>query len=477
MKVLWPVFLLALAGLQLGPGAFVPREFAAVVPGTVAQDIDVTPKAGWVYIVGTTTSPDYPTTPDAFDRTCGTDGDCNPFVGRFGGIERQADVVLTFIDSAGQIRYSTFLGGAGRDDSPVISVGRDGTVWLAGATRSPTFDGHAGDCAGTFWVARFDPTMRRLQELRCYPWELPPAAAAIDGQGRFWVVGSTTTPGAATAGAYQPQLAGSNDAFVARFAEGQAAPQYATYIGGRASDRGSALAVSPGGAVVVTGRTNSQEFPVVRAVKGALLETSLTLGDAFVAVLDPTGRFLQFSTYWGGSRDDAGSGVAMDAAGNIYVTGQTRSAEMPSTTGAYQARCDPAGTCFDAFVTKFSADGTLLASTFLGGTALDLGREVHVMADGRVVVLGTTQSPDFEVLEPSPIPRLPGVNAEHTFLTVFDSGLSRLLRSGYVGDRETIPNVGTLAVRDEFAFVAGQARDLTGGSTGARTYLRAYRIP
>src|SRR5438094_1116525 len=189
---------IAIAGAQRGSETFAPREFTSVIPGTVAQAITVTPKAGWVYIVGSTTSPNYPTTPDAFDRTCGTDGACNHVQGR-SGLVPQADIVLTLVDSAGQIRYSTFLGGAGQDDNPRIAVASDGIVWLAGATTSPSFEGAGGSCAGSFWIARFDYTLRHLKDLRCFPWALALADLALDSQGRLWLLGSTATPGAATA--------------------------------------------------------------------------------------------------------------------------------------------------------------------------------------------------------------------------------------------------------------------------------------
>ncbi len=469
----------AVAGLQFENSAFSPQEFTAVVGGTVAQDIAPTPKGGWVYIVGSTTAPDYPTTPDAFDRTCGTDGACNPFQSRF-GITRLADTVLTVIDSTGQIRYSTFLGGAGQDDNPRIAVAPDGTVWLAGATTSSTFEGFAGSCSGSFWIARFDYTLKQLQELRCYPWLLALADLALDAQGRLWVLGTTGTPGAATQNAYQRQLAGQLDIFVARFAAGDPTPQYATYLGGRSLDTAAALAIAPGGAVAITGRTSSQDFPVVRAVKSALRETSPVDGDAVVAVLDPAGQALPFSTYWGGSRDEAGNGIAVDQSGNVYATGYTRSAEMPATPGAYDQRCGTDEACngsFDGFIVKFSPTGSLLASTFLGGSELDMGRAVELTSGGKVVALGTTQSRDFPLLNASPSPRTPGVNFEHTYVAVFDDRLTALTRSGFVVDEQFLPNVAVLAVRDGFWFVAGQVTPLTGMASGIGTYVRAMRLP
>jgi hypothetical protein len=477
-SLLFLAFAAAATG-QLASSEFVPREFSAVVRGTVAQDVAATPKAGWVYIVGSTTSPDYPVTADAFDRTCGTDGACNPVQGRF-GISRTADVVLTLVDSSGRIEYSTFLGGASQDDNPRIAVTSDGTVWLAGATSSASFEGFGGSCSGSFWIARFDFTLRHLQDLRCLPWSLGLADIAVDAQQRLWVLGTIGTPGAATANAYQRQLAGQLDLFVARFSADATAPQYATYLGGSGLDTAAALVVAPSGAVALTGRTNSQDFPVVRAFTPTRHETTVTDGDAVVTVLDTGGQALQFSTYFGGSRDETGGGVAVDDAGNVFVTGATRSGDMPVTVGASDTRCGGDGACngsFDAFIAKFSPTGSLLASTFLGGGDLDMGRAIAITRSGRIGALGTTQSADFPLTEPSASGRTPGVNVEHTYLALFDDGLMTQTRAMFVADQQYVPNVSVLTARQGFAFVAGQVTQSTGMASGFGTYVRAVPLP
>ena len=466
----WPTF----------PPTLTPREFTTVVNGTVAEDIAVIP-AGWVYMVGTTTDPNYPTTPDAFDRTCGTDGACNPIPGRFGGLLPIADIVLTVVDSSGRIRYSTFLGGAQLDGIPRIAVSPDGSVWITGQTFSSAFEGFTGSCPGHFFfVARFQKTLKKLDELHCYQWEFAPMDTDVDAQGRLWVLGSTYTFNLATPNAYQRQLAGTSDLLLARFTAGQQAPQYATYLGGSWPEYASALAISPSGAIAVTGETLSNDFPVVRAFKSARLETSPVYGDAIVAVLDPSGQFLQFSTYWGGSRYEAGRGVVFDASGNLYVMGDTRSDDMPVTAGAVRPRCQAEGgfTCSDAFIAKFSSTGSLVASTFFGGIGTDYSRGVQATSDGRVIVVGGTQSRDFPVVNASPSPRPPFVNAEQTYVSVLDDSLTRLMQSGFAGNQQFLPNGGLLALRDRFEFVAAQVTPASGLRSGIiGTYVRAMRLP
>ena len=93
---------------------FTRQEFTRRLIGAVFHDIAITPKGGWIYIIGDTADPSYPTTPRAFGRTCGTDGDCNPFVdSRSFRTLRNLDVAFTVLDPTGQVHYSTFLGGRG----------------------------------------------------------------------------------------------------------------------------------------------------------------------------------------------------------------------------------------------------------------------------------------------------------------------------------------------------------------------------
>ena len=432
----------------------------------------MSPKGGWVYFVGATTLPEYPVTPNAFDRTCGTDGTCNARQGRF-GIERQSDIVLTVLDATGHIQYSTFLGGAGFDDNPRLAVAPNGTVWIAGHTSSPNFENHSAGCTGLF-IARLAFTLDRIEQVQCIGGP-PLNDIALDAEGDLWVLATATSP-AQTLNALQPNHGGLVDMFLARIVAGEAVPRIATHIGGSSLDFPRALAVTPGGGIAVVGSTTSQNFPVVRPLHPSR-STSTVNGDAAVFVLDRSGTFLQFSTYLGGSGDDAANDVAVDGAGNVYITGQTRSADMPVTEGAAVGRCGGASGCFDMFVTKLSATGALLASSFYGGSALDLGRSIALDSEGEPVVLGTTQSADFPLVNAQRFARwTPAVNFEHTFLTVFGRQLERVPKATFVGDEHFLPNVAQFKIDGGYAYVAGQVTTFTGASAYG-TYLSAVKLP
>lgn len=455
--------------------SIVQQRYARVFAGTIAQSLAPSPKGGWTYLVGSTTDANYPTTEGAFDRTCGTDGRCNETVGRF-GLERRSDIVFTVVDAAGETIYSTYIGGAGQDDNPAIAVARDGTVWIAARKATPGLENSTAACAGDLWIARFDYMLRRLEELWCTSGSV--ADLAVDDQDHAWLLGTTSSTPIATVNAFQPTPGGQLDMFVEEFVAGEPAPRMATYLGGSGLDIAMDLAVTPSGAIAIAGYTNSPNYPLVRPVR-SVPPSSVVFNDAVVSVLDRSGRFLQFSTQWGGARDDRANGIAVDRDGNVYVAGSTQSIDMATTAGAADSGCGTDQQCnatLDAFVAKFSATGEVLASTYYGGSGVDFGRGIAWRPNGQVLLLGGTQSADFPLVNSQPFQRWhPAVNFEHSFVATFDDRLSRVMRSAFVGDESYLPNVPRFVIRNEFTYVAGQVTTLT-GATAPGTYLTAVPL-
>jgi hypothetical protein len=197
---------------------------------------------------------------------------------------------------------------------------------------------------------------------------------------------------------------------------------YSTYLGGSAGDFGTAIATDSSGSVYVTGLTYSPDFPTMNPLQpdcnncsynGEVPDT-----DVFVAKLNPSGSALVYSTYLGGSGSDAGNGIAVDAAGDAYVTGSTGSADFPVTAGAFLSTrpgpiCEssvPSYTCTHAFVTELNATGSALVySTYLGGSVSDFAAGIAVDSYGRAYVTGGTTSPDFPATS-APIQPTPTAN-------------------------------------------------------------------
>jgi len=166
---------------------------------------------------------------------------------------------------------------------------------------------------------------------------------------------------------------------------------YSTYLGGTGGDRALAVAVDGGGNAYVTGVTSSRDFP---RTADALQSPATGRTDVFVTKVNPSGTALVYSTFIGGSDDDGGYGIAVDSAGNAYVTGRTRSSPFPTTAGALRTARNGFG---DAFVLKLNPAGSALVySTYLGGRGEnETGMGIAVDAAGAAFVGGRTDSSDF----------------------------------------------------------------------------------
>ena len=165
---------------------------------------------------------------------------------------------------------------------------------------------------------------------------------------------------------------------------------YAGYVGGGNHDYAYGVAVDKAGNTYIAGMTQSDDFPTAAAMKPAKLP--FTYNEAFISKVNPAGNVLLYSTYFGGDGDDSIQAIAVDAAGNAYVTGETHSDDFPLAAPVQSTRGDYG----DAFVTKINAGGNALVySTYLGGNSHDIGNGIAVSATGNAYVVGTTQSTNF----------------------------------------------------------------------------------
>ncbi len=228
-------------------------------------------------------------------------------------------------------------------------------------------------------------------------------ALAVDASGDAYVTGYTLSADfPTTPGAYRTSIVGVGtwDAFVVKLNPSGTAPVYSTFLGGSGSDRGFAIAVDSAGDAYVAGYTNSSDFPTT---PGAL-RTSFTSGgmEGFVTKLNAAGNALLYSTFVGGSADDRAYAIAVDAYGDAFVTGRTKSPDFPITPGAFdptfQNTICGLVLCAHGFVSKISANGSTLAySSYLGGRSSDRGLGIAVDPSGDAYVDGYTNSSDFPV--------------------------------------------------------------------------------
>ncbi len=216
---------------------------------------------------------------------------------------------------------------------------------------------------------------------------------AVDSAGEAYVVGGTQSVNFPTLGALQPGLAGTQNAFVSKINAAGTGYVYSTYLGGGGIDGGQSIAIDGFGNAYIVGFTTSNNFPCVNAIQGGLAGAE----NIFVAKINPAGNGLVFSTYLGGSSQDAGLSVALDSAFNAYLTGATSSPNFP-TANALQPVFG--GGAWDAYVTEINAAGGLVFSTYLGGSLNDQGNGIAIDGGGNVCVAGVTMSMNFPTQNP-----------------------------------------------------------------------------
>jgi hypothetical protein len=214
---------------------------------------------------------------------------------------------------------------------------------------------------------------------------------AVDSAGNAYVTGSTISTDFPVAGnPAQGTRSLDTDVFVAKLDPTGTTLLYSTYLGGSGADVGTAIAVGLDGNAHVTGATTSSNFPVL----GAFQATTRGGSEAFVVKLDSNGSALVYSTYLGSNTDDFAFGIALDAAGNAYVTGSTISPTFPDNGAVTCQGTKRTGT--DVFVARVDAAGSTLGyCRFIGGNGEDIGQAIAADATGNVWVAGSTSSADL----------------------------------------------------------------------------------
>lgn len=295
----------------------------------------------------------------------------------------------------------SYLGGSGDEDFQDIQV--DGTgVYVCGATYSLDFP-LASPLQGSFGGER-DVIVAKLtldgtgliystyiggnDEEYC-------GALAIDGTGAVYIGGHTGSTDFPTANPYQGSKNGTQwDGFISKLSADGSSLLYSTYFGGAFLDHIMDLKLGSGGEIFVTGRTQSDDFPLVNAYQS---QYGGGEGDGFIAKFAADGQSLFYSTLIGGSYQDFPYALEVDGNGNAYIGGFTQSADYPAVN-AFQSVKHGGEYEMDGFVTKFSADGSALVfSTFLGGSKMEMVYDIALDTSGAVYVGGTTESLDYPV--------------------------------------------------------------------------------
>jgi hypothetical protein len=239
---------------------------------------------------------------------------------------------------------------------------------------------------------------------------------ALDASGDIYVAGGTDSADFSTLNAMQSEKNGvTRDAFITKLASNDGSLLFSTYFGGSRSDEIHDITLNDAGEIYLVGYTESTDFPTQNPIQAELNLNQCFCEDVFVTKLSPDAMTVLYSTYLGGSFEDYGESLALDANDNIYITGRTQSddyptlsAIQPNRAGQYQDE--------DIFVSKISASGSLVYSIYLGGSDLDAVRRIAVDSAGDAYLAGSTRSDDF--------PTTPGAFQETYIGGALDCGIA-----------------------------------------------------
>lgn len=365
--------------------------------------------AGNAYVAGWTVSTDFPVLPAASNVN-------------HGGAD---DIFVSKFDPSGKLIFSSYFGGSGEDEAYAMAFDPSGNVLITGETEStnfPIYPSNAFQGIGknngddTAFALKIDPNGKILASTFLGGSLQIPAGCsdlnegygiASDGAGNVYVTGETCATDfplqSPIISSIQSSIQGSRTCFVTELNPSLTAAVYSTYLGGSQTDSCSGIAVDSAGNAYVTGGTTSGGLATAGAFQtsyggGSAVGDEL-YGDAFIAKIKPAGAGLAYYTYLGGSVADEASGIAIDAAGDVYVAGWTQSRNFP-VHNAFQAAFgggqgelpsgDPAG---DVFVAELDpSGGKLVYSSYFGSAALERAERVAVDSSGRLYVAGATNS-------------------------------------------------------------------------------------
>jgi len=338
-----------------------------------------------------------------------------------GGFDPDAELVID-----PYVAWGSFLAGSSSEDGLGIAVDPWGDAFITGWTRSPDFPttpgAHDRELGGIH-----DVFVTRVSGTGALLWSTFVGGSgvdtgrgiAVDRWGNAFITGTTTSSDFPTPGGFDATMGGGDDGFVMKLSAGGAL-LWSSYLGGSIeNDVPTAVAVDDSGDAFVVGYTLSPDFPVPGG-----FDTFLDgAGDAFVTKVSGAGGpgALQWSTFLGGGGADYGWGIVVNGAGDAFITGTTTeiagSVNFPTTPGAFDTTL---GGTADAFVTKVSGTGSLVWSTYLGGSDSEWGFGIALDVSGNPLVTGRTASADF--------PTSPGV--DRTFNGTTDAFVTKFSGSG-----------------------------------------------
>ena len=321
------------------------------------------------------------------------------------------DAFLAKFNSNGSLQWATYYGGNLWDEGWGVATDAYSNIYITGWTESSsgiatngaylTYLSGSVYSNGDAFLAKFNAS-GSLQWATYYGetygnFTNPTfgRGIAVDKFSNAYITGYTySLNGIATSNAYKTSLTGWPNAFLAKF-NAQGSLQWGTYYGGSYANYGASgddesygVALDSSNNAYITGYTNSGSGIATNGAYDTVFEGDSIKHNAFLAKFNSSGS-LKWATYFGGSGDDEGWGVAVDVSSNAYITGYTNSLGNIATAGAYRTS-NAGGT--DVFLAKFNSIGALKWSSYYGGSGYDAGFGVVTDGFGNLYLVGNTES-------------------------------------------------------------------------------------
>lgn len=302
------------------------------------------------------------------------------------------DIFLVKYDSIGNVLWAKSIGGSGADQYPAIAIDTSGNVFITGSTNStdfPTLNPGGGSYFQSTLSGSTDAFIAKYNKSGTLLWSTYYGGTggdagygiATDKNCNLFIGGSTFSSDFPVQSAFQATWSGSSEAFIIKF-DNNGSRIWSTFYGGTGYDRGYKMATDIYGNIFISGYTYSVNLPVSTT---AFQKTINGSADVFVAKFNAIGSMV-WATYFGGTKSDVGNGIAIDVKGNILITGQTSSSNMPIGTGAYQSKLLGVD---NAFLLKLNNNGNFLWSTYVGsisvsGNAITTDKLCNIYMTGRI---------------------------------------------------------------------------------------------
>jgi hypothetical protein len=352
-----------------------------------------------------------------------------------------------------EIVYSTYLGGLNEDSGTSIAVDNQGNAYVTGQT-----DGGFPVTMGAFNENRrqiFITKMNSKGNALLYSTYIGGTAVngydtvesiAVDKEGNAFIYGNTSHKDfPTTTGAYLTSFNSGGRLFITKINKTGNQLLYSTFFGGSIGNIATSLALDEGGNAYLTGEAGASDFPTT---SGAYREKLQTTRDVFVSKLNSDGSGLIYSTFLGSGY---GQVIQINLVGEVYIAGETGSADFPVTANAFDKSIDHSQ---KGFITKLNSTGSdLIFSTFLGGSGDNYVTGITLDKSENVYVAGYTSSSDFPVTLGAFQVKYGG-NTD-AFVTKLDNTGSSLIYSTYLGGQSLDYILSIIVNENGNAFIAG----------------------